>query len=202
MLTSKVKLPVMTGRQTHITGWVFTIIGLVITRGTANSFLGTGLLGDMLICVTIYIAVFRKYLLSSMEDLESKLVAICGTVGAIAVFAFVTKGWPALLALDAVPIVIGLLLWGLLQEIIYRGLVQHYLAKRVPPVMAILIANIIFTFGTIHFKHVLAGNYVTLSIIFLTGLGFGFLYHRYKNIYVVGLFHGIGDVFLMGGNMM
>ena len=63
-------------------------------------------------------------------------------------------------------------------------------------------ANIVFTFGVIHFKHVLAGHYITLLIIFFTGLGFGFLYHRYRNIYVIGLFHGIGDVFLMGGNMM
>lgn len=192
----------MTERQTHIIGWMFTLFGLAITRHIVVNLFGVGLLGGMLICVTIYIAVFRKYLLSNMKDLESKLVAIFGTIGAIAIFALLTKSWPALLTLSAIHIVIGLLLWGLLQEIIYRGLVQGYLAKRLSPVIAILIANLIFTFGAIHFKHVLAGHYVTLLIIFTSGLGFGFLYHRYRNIYVVGLFHGIGDVFLMGGSMM
>jgi len=88
--------------------------------------------------------------------------------------------------------------WGFYQEWIYRGFIQTELTRRYGAATAILLANLIFTFGPLHIYQLYQGKYLLICIIFLIGLVFGILYHRSYNLWIVGLLHGIGTWFLVG----
>ena len=90
------------------------------------------------------------------------------------------------------------LCWGFYQEWIYRGFIQTELTRRFDAATAILLANIIFTLGPLHFYHLYNGNYMILAATFGIGLIFGILYHRSYNLWIVGILHGIGNWFLAG----
>ena len=90
------------------------------------------------------------------------------------------------------------LIWGFYQELIYRGILQTELVRTFGAVAGIVVANIAFTIGPLHF-HELAGpapdlaKEIMFGSIFAIGLIFGYLMHRTRNIVFVGLLHGIGD---------
>ncbi len=95
------------------------------------------------------------------------------------------------------------LLWGFYQELIYRGLLQTELTRRWGGVAGVLLANVAFTFGPLHFYHLAKmrpeTTNATLTVIaatFLMGLVFAFIFHRTRNIWLVGLMHGIGNAFI------
>lgn len=88
--------------------------------------------------------------------------------------------------------------WGFYQEWIYRGFLQTELTRRYGGVTAIILANIIFTFGPLHFNHLYHGHYMIIAATFLIGLLFGIIYNRSYNLWIVGIMHGIGDWFLVG----
>jgi membrane protease YdiL (CAAX protease family) len=88
--------------------------------------------------------------------------------------------------------------WGFYQEWIYRGLLQTELTRRYGAFTAILLANILFTFGPLHFYQLYQGKYMLIGATFLIGLIFGILYHRSYNLWIVGILHGIGNWFLAG----
>jgi membrane protease YdiL (CAAX protease family) len=96
-------------------------------------------------------------------------------------------------------VVITYLIWGFYQEVVYRGILQTELQRRWGPWPAILAANVLFTFGPLHFYH-WAGHapLPMFAAIFTIGLFFGALFWRSGNLWIVGVFHGIGDVFLTG----
>jgi membrane protease YdiL (CAAX protease family) len=88
--------------------------------------------------------------------------------------------------------------WGFYQEWIYRGFIQTEFTRRYGPVKAIFFANLIFTFGPLHFNYIYHGNYTILAATFAIGLIFGILYHRSYNLWIVGILHGIGNWFMAG----
>ncbi len=88
--------------------------------------------------------------------------------------------------------------WGFYQEWIYRGFIQTELTRRYNAAVAIILANLIFTFGPLHFYQLHQGNYIIIGATFLIGLVFGILYHRSYNLWIVGILHGIGNWFLVG----
>jgi len=88
--------------------------------------------------------------------------------------------------------------WGFYQEWIYRGFIQTELTRRHGAATAIILANLIFTFGPLHFYQLYQGNYIIIAATFLIGLVFGILYHRSYNLFIVGILHGIGNWFLVG----
>jgi hypothetical protein len=88
--------------------------------------------------------------------------------------------------------------WGFYQECIYRGFIQTELTRRFGGVTAILLANIIFTIGPLHFYQLYQGKFLLIGATFLIGLIFGILYHRSYNLWIVGILHGIGNWFLVG----
>lgn len=90
------------------------------------------------------------------------------------------------------------LCWGFYQEWIYRGFIQTELTRRYNATIAIILANIVFTFGPLHFYHLYHGNYLIVAATFAIGLIFGFLYHRSYNLWIIGILHGIGTWFLVG----
>lgn len=88
--------------------------------------------------------------------------------------------------------------WGFYQEWIYRGLIQTELTRRYGGFTAIILANILFTFGPLHIYQLFQGQYLVIAATFIIGLIFGILFHRSYNLWIVGILHGIGNWFLAG----
>jgi membrane protease YdiL (CAAX protease family) len=104
------------------------------------------------------------------------------------------------------PVALGLgvaMLWGFYQELVYRGILQTELSRRFGEIPGGLIANLAFTFGPLHFYHLAnmsspTSAAVMMASIFAIGLLFTFLYARTRNVWLVGLMHGVGIVFTSG----
>ncbi|HEU0296943.1 MAG TPA: type II CAAX endopeptidase family protein [Anaerolineales bacterium] len=95
------------------------------------------------------------------------------------------------------------MIWGFYQEFVYRGLLQTELVRRWGTLTGILVSNLIFTFGPLHAYHfaLAQGNPSHLWIFAATfgiGLFFAILFKRSGNLGMVGIMHGIGDVFIDG----
>lgn len=95
------------------------------------------------------------------------------------------------------------LLWGFYQELIYRGILQTELVRRWGAVAGIFVSNLLFTFGPLHFYHLQRigenpSHAWIFAAIFTIGLFFGILFQRSGNLWIVGIFHGIGDWYLTG----
>ncbi len=106
--------------------------------------------------------------------------------------------WPAALAIAAIEF-----LWGFYQEVNYRGILQTALTRRFGSIRGPLAANVVFTFGPLHFYHFTAARpwsstALMLSVVFCIGLFFSFIFQRTRNIWLVGTFHGIGNAYMNG----
>jgi len=92
------------------------------------------------------------------------------------------------------------MLWGLYQEVVYRGLLQTELSRRFGAIAGALAANLAFTFGPLHLYHLqnstdTAQTTIMMAAIFGIGLLFAFIFARCRNIWLIGLLHGLGNVF-------
>jgi membrane protease YdiL (CAAX protease family) len=99
------------------------------------------------------------------------------------------------------------LLWGFYQELVYRGMLQSELTRRWGGTWGLLAANVLFTFGPLHFYHLTSGRpwssiAAILAATFAIGLFFGFVFLRTRNLWLVGTLHGIGNVFIAGAPAM
>lgn len=88
------------------------------------------------------------------------------------------------------------LLWGVVQEWVYRGWLQTELQRRLDPWPALLTANLVFTFGPLHGDLFHLGQaapvaWGTLLATFGIGLFFGWLYQRSGNLWLPALLHGL-----------
>lgn len=92
------------------------------------------------------------------------------------------------------------LLWGFYQEVVYRGILQTELVRRWGPLRGILISNSLFTFGPLHFYHFshTSPALPMFAGIFAIGLFFSVLYWRSGNLWMVAVFHGIGNCYIDG----
>ncbi len=99
-------------------------------------------------------------------------------------------------------VLVTYLLWGFYQEVIYRGILQTELIRRWGAIVGILVSNVLYTFGPLHFYHFSAGSPVSrlmiFAAIFFIGLFFGVLFRRSGNLWIVGIFHGVGDSYITG----
>jgi CAAX protease family protein len=114
-----------------------------------------------------------------------------------ALWAHPRLGWVAL------AILVPQLAWGFYQELLYRGMVQTELVRRLGSTPGVLLGNLLFTFGPLHAYHFsqAAGRPQHLWIfaaIFAIGLFFGVLFKRSGNLWIVGTMHGLGDFFIGG----
>jgi len=131
--------------------------------------------------VPITIAVFSFFV-------SAELKAMCARhdLFKIAVFLFLPK-----------------MIWGFYQEFLYRGLLQTELIRRWGVWKGLLAANLIFTFGPLHFYHFhLARAHPShlwiFADIFSIGLFFALVFHRSGNLWIVAILHGLGDWFIDG----
>jgi membrane protease YdiL (CAAX protease family) len=93
-------------------------------------------------------------------------------------------------------------LWGFYQELVYRGILQTELVRRWGSVLGILVSNVLFTFGPLHFYHFstrVSGQALPVFMgVFLMGLFFGVLFRRSGNLAIVGILHGLGNCYIDG----
>jgi membrane protease YdiL (CAAX protease family) len=119
------------------------------------------------------------------------------------VFALVIKGPPAqaLTPVQWVVVVMTSFFWGFYQELVYRGMLQTELTRRFGALAGVLVANIVFTFGPLHYYHFASSPppIVMFAGIFAIGLFFGVLRHRSGNLWLPAVFHGIGTAWILGG---
>lgn len=90
------------------------------------------------------------------------------------------------------------LFFGFYQEVVYRGMVQRVLVRRWGAVAGIVVANILYTFGPLHWNYFMSSTATPMfAAIFAIGLLFGVLYQRSGNLWIVGLFHAIGNAYIV-----
>jgi len=87
-------------------------------------------------------------------------------------------------------------LWGFVQEVMYRGLLQTELVRRLGSIPGVLLANLVFTCGPLHYVYFRLGTdagprWDMFGAIFGIGLLFGILYRRSGNLWIPALMHGI-----------
>jgi uncharacterized protein len=93
------------------------------------------------------------------------------------------------------------LFFGFYQEVVYRGMVQSELVRRWGVFMGILIANVLYTFGPLHWNYFSSRSSVAVPMfaaIFAIGLFFGVLFRRSGNLWIVAVIHGIGNAYIVG----
>ena len=89
---------------------------------------------------------------------------------------------------------LGGLLWGMAQELVYRGWLQTELTRRFGAVAGLLVANAVFTFGPLHLDYVWGPAGVRwggLAAVFGIGLFFGIVYARSGNVWIPAAMHGL-----------
>lgn len=94
------------------------------------------------------------------------------------------------------------LAFGFYQEVVYRGLVQVEAERRWGATAGVLIANVLFTFGPLHWYHFASPVSTAVPMfaaIFAIGLVFGAVYQRSRNLWLVAVFHAIGNAWMVWG---
>jgi membrane protease YdiL (CAAX protease family) len=89
------------------------------------------------------------------------------------------------------------LFYGFYQEVVYRGMLQSELVRRWGAFAGILVANLLYTFGPLHWNHFTPINIPMFVAIFAIGLFFGILFHRSGNLWIVAVIHGIGNAYIV-----
>lgn len=121
-----------------------------------------------LLASVVFAFLFQDYLLALLEF---------HGVGGFALFSVVTG-----------------LLWGLVQEFLYRGWLQTELTRRFGALVGLLAANVVFTFGPLHLNYLTNSegvNWAGLGAVFGIGLLFGLVYRRSGNLWIPAVLHGI-----------
>lgn len=93
------------------------------------------------------------------------------------------------------------LFFGFYQEVVYRGLLQLELVRRWGAVAGILFGNVLYTFGPLHWYYFSSRASFAVPMfasIFAIGLFFGVLFRRSGNLWIVAIFHAIGNAYIVG----
>jgi CAAX protease family protein len=90
------------------------------------------------------------------------------------------------------------LFYGFYQEVVYRGMLQSKLVRRWGAYAGIIIANVLYTFGPLHWNYWSPVNVPMFASIFAIGLFFGILFQRSGNLWIVAVIHGIGNAYIVG----
>jgi membrane protease YdiL (CAAX protease family) len=77
-------------------------------------------------------------------------------------------------------------------------MLQSELVRRWGALAGILVANVLYTFGPLHWNYWSPVNLPMFAAIFAIGLFFGTLFHRSGNLWIVAIMHGIGNAYIVG----
>lgn len=88
------------------------------------------------------------------------------------------------------------LFYGFYQEVVYRGMLQSGFVRRWGAIAGILVANVLYTFGPLHWNYFTPINIPMFASIFAIGLFFGVLFRRSGNLWIVAVIHGIGNAYI------
>jgi CAAX protease family protein len=97
-----------------------------------------------------------------------------------------------------VTVFVPYLFYGFYQEVVYRGMLQSELVRRWGAVAGILVSNILYTFGPLHWYYFSPLNVPMFASVFAIGLFFGTLFQRSGNLWIVAVIHGIGNAYIVG----
>jgi membrane protease YdiL (CAAX protease family) len=92
------------------------------------------------------------------------------------------------------------LFYGFYQEVVYRGMVQRELVRRWGAPIGIVVANVLYTFGPLHWSYFAWRGSLAVPMfasIFVIGLFFGVVYRRSGNLWIVANFHAIGNAHIV-----
>jgi membrane protease YdiL (CAAX protease family) len=92
------------------------------------------------------------------------------------------------------------LFFGFYQELVYRGMVQLEAVRRWGAPIGIFVANLLYTFGPLHWYYFASPASLAVPMfasIFAIGLFFGVLYERSGNLWMVAVFHAIGNAYIV-----
>lgn len=98
----------------------------------------------------------------------------------------------------AATVFVPYLFYGFYQEVVYRGMIQSELVRHWGAFVGILVANVLYTFGPLHWNYFSPVNVPMFASIFAIGLFFGILFRRSGNLWIVAVMHGIGNAYIVG----
>ncbi|AHF98305.1 abortive infection protein [Halostagnicola larsenii XH-48] len=180
--------------------------GFVLLAGMESGLLGLGALGLAALSVVRGWIPKAEFGLSrpTRRQIGVSLLAIVGLVVLQAALSLASSalGIPAsehsLIGGDVSPYyyvalaVISILVIGPAEELLFRGLIQNYMRPAFGSTGAIVGTSILFS--SIHlpayFTTTLSAAIVSLGVIFVLSVAFGWLYERYNNLYLVMWIHG------------
>lgn len=106
--------------------------------------------------------------------------------------------------LVAILLPLSLLLIGPAEELLFRGTIQKYLRERFSATGAIVGAGILF--ASIHLLAILiessAGAFVSIGVIFVVGISFGWLYERTGSVVAPMVAHGAYNALIFGSGLL
>ena len=91
--------------------------------------------------------------------------------------------------------------YGFYQEVAYRGVVQTELIRRWGGVVGILASNTLYTFGPLHSNYFSSPASTAVPMfggIFTIGLYLALVYQRSGNLWIVAIFHGVANAYIVG----
>jgi membrane protease YdiL (CAAX protease family) len=94
------------------------------------------------------------------------------------------------------------LFFGFYQKLVYRGMVQLELVRRWGAPIGIVVANVLYTFGPLHWSYFASRGPLAVPMfasIFVIGLFFGVVYRRSGNLWIAAIFHAIGNAYIVWG---
>ena len=92
------------------------------------------------------------------------------------------------------------LFFGFYQELVYRGMVQLELIRQWGAPVGIVVSNVLYTFGPLHWNYFTSPASVAVPMfgaIFAIGLFFAVLYRKSGNLWLVAVFHAIGNAYIV-----
>lgn len=153
---------------------------------------------------------FLDYSMPSLRELGQTFLTFLGTIALIIVAGVViqtlgleaasnTAGETASANPEIIPFLIlaSFLLIGPGEELLFRGVIQGTLRKHFSAPTAILLAS--GAFAPLHITALigdLQAGLVTIAVLFLPSLAFGYAYEKTDNLVVPALAHGLYDAFL------
>jgi CAAX protease family protein len=89
---------------------------------------------------------------------------------------------------------------GFFQEVLYRGMLQTELVRRWGTLTGITVSNAFYTFGPQHYRYFTTRPSLAVPMfgaIFGIGLLFAVIYHRSRNLWIIGIMHAIGNAYMV-----